>query len=353
MTDFHIDGWRCIPVNFRRRRQEIWPHHSLRIAYNPDMNEQAKKATKRTRRWLKVSLRTFLLAITVLCVWLGFIVNRANKQKQAVAWIRENGGWVYYDFEWNDQTRTVKHAEPSGADWLRDWIGIDYFADVSFVYVVWYKTDDIAPLSPLTDLRGLRLNATRVTDLSPLCKMTKLQSLDITNMQVSDLSPLTAMTDMRDINFRGTMISDLSPLAGMQALQRLDLHDTSVSDISPLTGMTKLRSLDLGGTYVSDILPLTGNTEMQYLDLRGTNVSDISPLTGMTEMQYLDLSESQVSNLSPLVDMNRLNEVNLVETPVSDLSPLTATGVKWIFVDRNQQVKIPPTLKSIVVRVPR
>ena len=35
------------------------------LAYNPDMNEQAKKATKRTRRWLKVSLRTFLLAVTV------------------------------------------------------------------------------------------------------------------------------------------------------------------------------------------------------------------------------------------------------------------------------------------------
>jgi len=76
------------------------------------MNEQAKKATKRTRRWLKVSLRTFLLAITVLCVWLGFIVNRANKQKQAVAWVRENGGTAYYGFEWHDETGTVL----SGAD---------------------------------------------------------------------------------------------------------------------------------------------------------------------------------------------------------------------------------------------
>ena len=37
------------------------------------------------RRWLRFSLRTFLLVLTGLCIWLGVNVNQAQQQKEAVA----------------------------------------------------------------------------------------------------------------------------------------------------------------------------------------------------------------------------------------------------------------------------
>ena len=123
------------------------------------MNEQAEKATKRTRRWLKVSLRTLLLAITVLCAWLGFIVNRANKQKQAVAWVRENGGRVVYDFDLNGPRGPIDDAEPKDPKWLYQWIGIDYFADVRSVDLSKKEISDLAPLAQFTDLRQLNRRA--------------------------------------------------------------------------------------------------------------------------------------------------------------------------------------------------
>ena len=54
--------------------------------------------TKRKRRFLRFSLRTLLLVMLVLCVVLGWTVNRAQ-QRRAVQAVKEMGGSVIYDFE--------------------------------------------------------------------------------------------------------------------------------------------------------------------------------------------------------------------------------------------------------------
>ena len=45
-----------------------------------------------TRRWLQFSLRSFLLVVTLLATWLGYISFRAREQRVAVARIKELGG---------------------------------------------------------------------------------------------------------------------------------------------------------------------------------------------------------------------------------------------------------------------
>ena len=181
------------------------------------MTEQVEKPKKLKRRWLKYSLRTSLLAVTVLCVWLGFFVNRVNKQKQAVEWVRENGGTVLYHFEWDQETGLpINHAEPPGPAWLREWIGIDYLANVSFVSLLNEQVTDIAPLAALTNLRMLNLNRTSVSDISPLASMTKMESLHLACTQVSDISPLVGMKRMQVLHLEKTKVSDLTPLLGMK-----------------------------------------------------------------------------------------------------------------------------------------
>ena len=56
----------------------------------------------RKRRWLRFGLRTMLVGVLFLCVflgWLGLRMNDARKQKRAVALLRNAGGVVQYDFE--------------------------------------------------------------------------------------------------------------------------------------------------------------------------------------------------------------------------------------------------------------
>ena len=44
--------------------------------------------SKPRRRWFQFSLRTLLVLVTVLCVWLAMTAERARKQRKAVAAIR-------------------------------------------------------------------------------------------------------------------------------------------------------------------------------------------------------------------------------------------------------------------------
>ena len=66
--------------------------------------------SKPRRRWFQFSLRTLMVLVTVLCVWLGLVSERARKQREAVAAIEALGGWVWYDYQNSGQ-------EPPGPKW--------------------------------------------------------------------------------------------------------------------------------------------------------------------------------------------------------------------------------------------
>ncbi len=38
------------------------------------------------RRWLRFSLRTFFILLTILCVWLAVVTNSARRQRAASEW---------------------------------------------------------------------------------------------------------------------------------------------------------------------------------------------------------------------------------------------------------------------------
>jgi len=108
---------------------------------------------KPKRRWLRVSLRTFLVLVTVACLLFGGLANRANRQRHTVQWVTELGGRVSYDYEFDKDDRFVKFAKPPGPDWLNGLIGIDYFANV--VTVDFTGTQELSDVSPLANLKSL------------------------------------------------------------------------------------------------------------------------------------------------------------------------------------------------------
>ena len=137
------------------------------------MNEQAAKP-KRKRRWFRFSLKTFLVLVTLFCVlmaFLGALVYRVNKQREAVQWVKEHGGEIYYDYQWELSEGVIDDPDPPGPDWLRDLIGIDYFADVVFVDFDDTEIEDIESLRELTQLQILNLKGTQVSDLTPFMGM--------------------------------------------------------------------------------------------------------------------------------------------------------------------------------------
>ena len=167
---------------------------------------------KHKRRWFRFSLKAFVVVLTVFCVWLGALVFRVNKQKEAVQWVRDHGGRVLYDFQWDGILAPDPFAPDPGPNWLRDLIGVDYFGDITYIELADAKVGDIEPLRGLTQLRQLYLGGTQVTDLEPLYHLTQLQWLSLRETQVSDLEPLCELTKLKELVLCETQVSDLTPL---------------------------------------------------------------------------------------------------------------------------------------------
>jgi len=258
------------------------------------MTEQGNQP-KRKRRWLRFSLRTFLIVLTILCVWIGWYLYRVEQQREAVKWVLENGGTVRYDFEIDDDGKNRGDTQPSVPRWLIDMLGVDYFSTVKRV-------------------AGFRLDLNNEN----LVGLAHLEHLKLFNTQVSDVTPLEGLTKLKTLELRGTQVSDLTPLASLADLEHLDLCDTQVSDVTPLEGLTKLKTLVLSGTQVSDLRPLASLANLEGLDLSETQVSDVIPLEGLTKLRLLGLAETQFSDVTPLAGLTNLKGLFIRSTKSSD-----------------------------------
>ena len=74
--------------------------------------------------------------------------------------MKDHGGIVDYDFQFEVDELLVD-VEPPGPEWLRELIGVDYFADVTYVDLSGAKVNDIGPLRDLTQLKELSLSSSR------------------------------------------------------------------------------------------------------------------------------------------------------------------------------------------------
>jgi hypothetical protein len=183
----------------------------------------AAQPSRPRRRWLRFSLRTLLLVVTLVAVALSVWVNQAERQRRAVAAIRAAGGWVKYDYERRplvtgtavgfsvqSTPQSSFDGELPGPDWLCRLLGVDYFADVTWAL----RFDEI--------------------DVAILCALTSLERLDLSGTQVSDagLAHLSGLTSLQVLNLDGTQVSDAGcvRLSGLTSLQELSLYDTQATD---------------------------------------------------------------------------------------------------------------------------
>ena len=122
------------------------------------------------RRWFRFSLRMLFVVMTVLCVWLGFKVNAARRQKEAAALFLKAGGEVLYDYQIALNPpgtaalfKVLPNSSPSEPGWLRATIGDDYFRKVVAVDLqpqngqAAIAESDLKQLSNLPDLIDLGL----------------------------------------------------------------------------------------------------------------------------------------------------------------------------------------------------
>jgi hypothetical protein len=257
------------------------------------------------KRFLRFRLRTLFVAVTLLCLFLGWQVHAARRQAAAAEAIRRLGGWVYYDFQIvNDK------FDPKGKSWTPAWmqrgLGIDFVHPVVTVNLV-YNDDGPQRIEnrQLTDeglkhvaaFRGLEmllLKGDQATDeglrhLKGLRKLRRLYMWDAKKVSDQGISHLQSLRKMTYVHCGLGQLTDesLRIFGRMPNLEGLALQRNHFTDdgLAHLSGLTKLTSLwiGLGETKITDagLRHLHGLKRLKTVDVQG------SPVTadGMAELR--------------------------------------------------------------------
>ncbi len=244
----------------------------------------------RLRKLLQFRLGTLLMAVTIIAVWLGMLVNKANRQKRAIAAIDAAQGVIHFDYQFDVNGQRHPNAEPPGPKSLRRLLGDEYFRKVVTVdfstdfsgrrkELGLSKIDDegLRLFRSLPDVETLELGHNRaITDegLAHLRNLNKLQTLYLydCNITGAGLRRLDKLSNLGCIDLRGTPITrdGVVALATLKNLKIVALPD-SVGDedlpaLCPLVGLSELR---LDQTKVTDdgLICLEKMTRLRELHL--------------------------------------------------------------------------------------
>jgi hypothetical protein len=218
---------------------------------------------KTRRRWLRFSLRFLLLVVAVVAIPLGWKVNRVRNQRLVVAEIERLKGFMYYDYQRNFAVGLTTSAapEPPGPNWLRNFLGVDYFADVVHVNVSGPQVtnDTLARLLSLPHLQLLGVDSDRITDsgVAMVARSKELISFSVASKSVTveGIEHLEGLPNLVFLRCSGSQVNDswIERIARLKSLETLALYDTSVTD-EGLAGLAALPKLD--GLFFED-MPVT------------------------------------------------------------------------------------------------
>lgn len=240
------------------------------------------------KRWLKVSLRSLLLAITAVSVALAWYAHGTRQRRAAIAAIEAAGGKV--------------RMAPGSSSWINDWFASDFRGRVDSVDLKEANVTDelLAHLAVLSELQALDLSSTTVDDDG----LTKIVHLPL-----------------RELWLQSTRITDASApaLSQMTNLDFLQLNATGLTDafLRDLAALPHLRNLGLRGARVTDqgLVYLPQHPQLVDLDLYQTTVTDagVETLVKCQQLEDLGLSMTKVTSdvFQYLAQMPHLTDVDL------------------------------------------
>ena len=188
------------------------------------------------RRHFQFTLRTLLVAILVLSLplsWFAVRMEKAKKQREAVAAIERLHGTVAYD--WSIVPPGTVASKPAST-WLRTLLGNDFFDKVVEVefWDPWVTDADLKHLEVLTDLQLLCIFSEHVTDagLPHLENLTNLKTLSVLCDKTTDtgLEHFHGLTNLQTLCLCGKVTdAGLEHLKVLVNLKRLRLRHSNVT----------------------------------------------------------------------------------------------------------------------------
>ncbi len=198
------------------------------------------------RRCIQVSLRTSLVLLTILCVFLANRVNHKQSVQRLRLYVKAWKGDVRYDHQFDFSSGTyVDESQPNVPKVLLHILGDEAFA--SIVQIDFQGTDVnddvIANLPSLDTILYVSLAYTDVTDrsIAVITRTRGLRTLSLDGCAITDggLSLLTGCNTLEALYLDGTLITDdsVEHLQQMKSIKYLSVRNTAVTS----HGLLRLR----------------------------------------------------------------------------------------------------------------
>jgi hypothetical protein len=250
----------------------------------PDPTPIADSPPIAHRRWLRFSLRFLMLLVVLIAIPLAWKVNRVRHQREVVSVIARLDGDLLYDY----QRRAITDGptqQPAGPQWIRRFVGDDFFADVVQVQLSGAQVSDgtLARVVSLPELQLLGVRSDNVTDqgLAMVARKKSLMSLTLRSNRLTPagIDYLAELPNLQFLRCSGLQVDDrwIPHLAKLKSLRTLVLSDTRITDegLAGLRSMPMLDGLFFDDTPITDfgLEQLEVFTNLERLGLRQTQVT--------------------------------------------------------------------------------
>lgn len=343
---------------------------------------------------MQFGLRSLLVGTLILCLALGWHVDRVHRQRRAVAALKQAGARIEYSIsKYNHYDMGLERAHATDvieiedprtvAEWLewmaprrlRSVLGVDFFRHVDYVDL--FGVNELAPvIGHLTDLRGVRILKLGIgsaldDDLLAVGQLRDLTHLDASFSTITDaglvfLAPLRKLEhlDLSDNAITGTGLVHLSNL---RRLNFLDLGSNPIEDpgLAHLANLRCVKGLFLSRTKINGVglHHLAAMSDLKTLDLRSTQLTDghSADLAALQRLEFLSINFTAVGDagLQSLRRLSKLSSLDIGYTLITDKSVELLTslaGLKWLDISGTaitdeglRELGALPLLKNILV----
>lgn len=290
--------------------------------------DTSEPLVSKARGWRRFRLRSLLIAITGMAIWLGWTANVARQRERAVDAINEAGGTIVFNSGTEKQLSLVRRV------WRNLWG--DAYAKEVFSINLREKpvSEDIvrqaAVFSEMTGELILTRTKVRDDDLRHLAQHHHLQYLMLTETSIGDagIKHISRLSNLQHLNLGGTNITDASAaeLTKLPRIRQLMLTCPGVTDamVEGLAPLSDLTTLYLNGSQVTDrgLARLHPFGELDELGLYMTDIGDagVAHLVDLPNLRHINLSSTRITDaaMGYLAQLPKLEHLEISNTVVSD-----------------------------------
>jgi len=220
-------------------------------------------------RWFRFSLRTLLLLVAALCVWLAWKVHDVRKIRRAVAEVKRLGGDITYQHELN----MAPPVDAPGPKWFRQIFGDEFFEEVTQIQLYSQEADDqtMELISGLPRIQSVIFISDSVTDKG-LAALANANGLGALMPLSSKITPMGLQAFERAKNLQ-TLVLSSGHFGGVNLVPSTLIVDDSW--LPQIAKLTQIRLLNLANSHVTDagLQAIQQASGLRQLDLSGTQVT--------------------------------------------------------------------------------